>query len=214
MEIERLGDKTVILRDSRHSSGWQLAQAVKNLNDPRIGELTPAPRSLGISLLAPLPDPEELLSGVAQEVGQEPQLTRAHTIPVCYDFGIDHDDILRQTGLSRVEMIDLHMNRSYTCLALGFCPGFPYLGPLHPKLQAVARRSSPRTIVEAGSVALAGGQTGIYPLARPGGWQIIGRTPVAIADLSRGFFPIAPGDTVTFVAITKTAYHQLEGTCL
>jgi inhibitor of KinA len=95
--------------------------------------------------------------------------------------------------------------------AIGFVPGFPYLGYLPTELCGVGRLPSPRVRVEPGSVGLTGRQTGIYPLPRPGGWNLIGRTPLTIVDVASGFFPLRVGDSVRFERIDEKGYRELEG---
>lgn len=104
-------------------------------------------------------------------------------IPVSYD-GPDLDDVASRTGLSRDEVIRRHSAPEYRVYLLGFAPGFAYLGDLDPSL-VLPRRSAPRTRIPAGSVAIAGEQTGVYPLATPGGWHLIGSTPLAMFDPAR-----------------------------
>ncbi|HSS62060.1 MAG TPA: 5-oxoprolinase subunit PxpB [Candidatus Limnocylindrales bacterium] len=103
---------------------------------------------------------------------------RLHRIPVVYD-GPDLDDVAHRLGLSRDRVIDLHVRPIYRAFLVGFVPGWAYLGPLPDEL-VLPRRPVPRTTVPAGSVAIAGQQTGIYPLASPGGWHLIGRTSVRL----------------------------------
>ena len=119
------------------------------------------------------------------------------TIPVVYD-GPDLADVAQQTGLSRESVVRMHAEREYLVYLLGFVPGFGYLGELHPAL-VIPRRSSPRTRVPAGSVAIAGAQTAVYPLTTPGGWHLIGSTPLVLFDAERN--PpalLAPGHRVRF----------------
>jgi KipI family sensor histidine kinase inhibitor len=122
-----------------------------------------------------------------------------HAIEVVYD-GPDLDDVARSTGLTPAEVASVHASRAYVVELVGFLPGFGYLGPLDPRL-VVPRRASPRPRVAAGSVAVAGPYTGIYPLACPGGWHLIGRAlDAALFDPTRQ--PparFAPGDRVRFV---------------
>ena len=106
----------------------------------------------------------------------EPSISRLLVIPCCYEFGLDFQRIEQQLGLGRDEIISLHCETTYTVYAIGFCPGFPYLGYLPTPLAGVPRLPAPRLQVEAGSVALTGRQTGIYTEPRPGGWNIIGKT--------------------------------------
>ena len=115
--------------------------------------------------------------------------------------GPDLAAVAEAHGLSQADIIDLHCGSVWTTLFLGFAPGFAYLGPLPPEL-ATARRATPRERVPPGSVAIGGDQTAVYPFALPGGWQVIGRTDVAMWDLARTQPNLlAPGDRVRFVPI-------------
>lgn len=125
--------------------------------------------------------------------------SRTVEVPVVYD-GVDLASVAALTGLSESEVVRRHAAPDYVVAFLGFTPGFPYLVGLDPSLH-VPRRSTPRTSVPAGSVGLAGPQTGVYPQATPGGWQLIGRTPVSLFDVERD--PpalLAAGDRLRFVA--------------
>lgn len=103
---------------------------------------------------------------------------RLHRIPVVYD-GPDLETVAQRLGMSKAHVVDLHIRPIYRVFLVGFVPGWAYLGPL-PEELALPRRDEPRTQVPAGSVAIAGRQTGIYPLTVPGGWQLIGRTSVKL----------------------------------
>jgi len=129
-------------------------------------------------------------------------------IPVCYggEFGPDIEDVARHCGVRPPEVIALHSEADYLVHAVGFAPGFPYLGGLPEKLHT-PRRPTPRTSVPAGSVGIGWMQTGIYPLATPGGWQLIGRTPLAL--FQPGENPPARlrvGDKVKFRTITPEEF--------
>lgn len=134
-----------------------------------------------------------------------------HRIPVCYEMGLDLQRIAEHTGLTADAIIDLHASRSYTVYAIGFCPGFPYLGYLPEKLTGVPRLPSPRLRVDAGSVGLTGRQTGIYTEPRPGGWNIVGRTPLELVNVADGYFPLRTGDEVEFYRIDEFQYKKLAG---
>jgi len=137
--------------------------------------------------------------------------TNHFTIPVCYEFAPDLPRVCEHTGLTADDVIRLHTSIEYTVYAIGFVPGFPYLGYLPAELCGVPRLASPRLKVEPGSVGLTGRQTGIYPLPRPGGWNLIGRTPLTIVDVKDGFFPLRVGDRVTFTPIDETRFRELDG---
>ena len=126
-------------------------------------------------------------------------------------MGRDLDRVAARVGLSTEQVIALHTATIYTVYAIGFCPGFPYLGYLPQQLRGVPRLESPRIRVEAGSVGLTGRQTGIYPEPRPGGWNLIGRTPITMVDVSDGYFPLKTGDRVQFVRISALTFPNLLG---
>jgi KipI family sensor histidine kinase inhibitor len=123
-----------------------------------------------------------------------------HTVPTRYD-GADLDDVAERTGVARDEIIRRHTDREYHVLALGFLPGWAYLGPLDPAL-SLPRRATPRTRVPAGSVAIMGAQTGVYPRVSPGGWHLIGSTSVVLFDAERESPSLfRAGDRVRFIAV-------------
>ncbi|MBT1696459.1 5-oxoprolinase subunit PxpB [Fulvivirgaceae bacterium PWU4] len=132
-------------------------------------------------------------------------------VPVCYDqaFAPDLDHVARLGNLSTAEVITLHTARVYRIFMIGFLPGFPYMAEVDASI-AAPRRDQPRQ-VEAGSVGIAGIQTGIYPVSSPGGWQIIGRTPLKMFD--RGSDPpvhLEPGHEVRFYAVTRKEFEDLS----
>ncbi|WP_343668006.1 5-oxoprolinase subunit PxpB [Chitinophaga sp.] len=132
-------------------------------------------------------------------------------IPVCYDpsFGLDLSTMAAQKGISEADIIDLHTSQTYTVYMLGFLPGFPYMGKVDDRL-ATPRQKKPRLHIPAGSVGIAGGQTGIYPLASPGGWNIIGQTPVRMFDpaLDSPCY-CHPGDEVKFIPVSLREFHKM-----
>ena len=136
---------------------------------------------------------------------------RLHHVPCCYELQLDLGRVTEHTGRIADEVIRLHTEAIYTVYAIGFCPGFPYLGYLPAALAGVPRLSAPRLRVEAGSVGLTGRQTGIYTEARPGGWHIIGRTPLELVNVADGYFPLRTGDRVQFERIDQSEYRQLAG---
>lgn len=142
-------------------------------------------------------------------------LHRTVTVPVCYDkeFATDIEYLARKRSISVEEIIQLHLSREYRVYMLGFMPGFSYLGEVDERI-AIPRKSHP-AIVTGGSVGIAGKQTGIYSLSCPGGWHIIGRTPLQLFDRSispeetgngNSFCLLQPGDTVKFISISKDEF--------
>jgi len=134
---------------------------------------------------------------------------RVVEIPVCYGgaLGPDIDDVARQHGITAREVVDIHVSGDYLVYMVGFMPGFAYLGGLSPRL-ATPRRQTPRTAVPAGSVGIGGEQTGVYPLVSPGGWNLIGRTPLRVFDIDRDEAALlATGDRVRFRAISIDEFN-------
>ena len=135
---------------------------------------------------------------------------RVVEIPVCYggDFGPDLDDVANRHALTTDEVVRIHTEGDYLVYMVGFMPGFAYLGGLSDRI-ATPRRSSPRTAVPAGSVGIGGQQTGVYPMESPGGWNLIGRTPLKIFDIARDEQTLlATGDRVRFVPISASEYGR------
>ncbi|MED3959868.1 5-oxoprolinase subunit PxpB [Priestia aryabhattai] len=137
---------------------------------------------------------------------------RTVSIPVCYggEYGPDLEYVARHHNLTPEEVISIHSEGEYLAYMIGFAPGFPFLGGLSEKI-ATPRRSSPRTSIPAGSVGIAGMQTGVYPISTPGGWQLIGQTPIKL------FLPeqnppslLQAGDIVKFEPISKEEYQELQ----
>ena len=133
-------------------------------------------------------------------------------IPVCYggEFGPDLAEVCAIHGLTPAQVVELHASTEYLVYFLGFVPGFAYLGEL-PEALVTPRLVVPRRRVPAGSVGIAGNQTGVYPFATPGGWRLIGRTPVAMFRVEReGFSLLAIGDRVRFAPISEERFGALE----
>jgi KipI family sensor histidine kinase inhibitor len=154
----------------------------------------------------------DVITTTLQALSDTSESARQIDIPVLYDdeTGPDLAAIAMHTGLSIEEVIARHTAVTYRVAMLGFAPGFPYLLGLDPTL-AMPRRADPRKSVPAGSVAIGGNQTGIYPQALPGGWQLIGRTPLTLFDLRTSSPSLLwPGDQVRFQPIDQQAYRRLQ----
>jgi inhibitor of KinA len=192
----------------------RLYQVLKSLRPVGILDLIPTYRSLFVEY-----DPwqcsfEQVLL-VVEDAIREGRVLPADDasvldIPVCYggDFGPDLDELAATHRLSSQEVIRIHCSPVYTVYMIGFVPGFPYLGGLDERL-ITPRRKAPRRRVPAGSVGIADRQTGIYPLESPGGWQIIGRTPVRLFDLSKPEpFLLSAGDRLRFIPIARDSFDS------
>lgn len=224
MEIHSLGDSALIVRvatDFRRNPERALA-AVLDLKRwieaaviPGVADCAPAYNSLGIfydpakhtfTQMKSLIETALANSQVAEVRENE---TTTLEIPVCYDadFGLDLAEVAAHSGLSAAEVVRRHSAANYLVHCLGFTPGFPYLSGL-PNELSTPRRATPRKQVPAGSVAIGGAQTGIYPSVSPGGWNVIGRTPRRLFDPTRE--PAAllqPGMRVRFRAITRAEFE-------
>ena len=133
-------------------------------------------------------------------------------VPVCYggEFGPDIADVAAFGGCSEEEVIALHVTTPYRVYMVGFVPGFAYMAAVDPRI-AAPRRAAPRAAVPCGAVAIAGGQTGIYPAVTPGGWNIIGRTPLKPYDPERRTpFLLQPGDTLKFRSVSRDEYEGMH----
>ncbi len=147
---------------------------------------------------------------LAEERQMPVQPSRRITIPVCYapKYALDREEITTLTNLSFNEIITIHTSSIYRVFMVGFLPGFAYMGEVDPRI-AVPRKHEPRVSIEAGSVGIAGRQTGIYPLASPGGWQIIGHTPVKLFDKEKEELVLfKAGDEVTFYSIDEDEFKS------
>ncbi len=193
--------------DAVNDRAHALAHVLRNQNRPEILDFIPAYSSLFICydpikiIYAQIYSQLEALLNSPHEF--EPQSSRLIEIPTRYggEFGPDLEFISQRSGLSESQVINLHASANYRVYMLGFVPGFAYLGSV-PQEIAAPRLESPRTRVPAGSVGIAGRQTGVYPVESPGGWRLIGKTDVKLFDPTLD--PPAllrPGDCVRFVPI-------------
>src|SRR5699024_9245062 len=134
---------------------------------------------------------------------------RTVQIPVLYGgiYGPDLAHVAKINGITEQEVIQIHSAPKYLVYMIGFAPGFPFLGGMDQRI-AAPRKDSPRSKIPSGSVGIAGEQTGIYPLETPGGWQIIGRTPLDLFLPASSSTLLKPGDTLRFVAISHEEYLE------
>jgi KipI family sensor histidine kinase inhibitor len=205
--LEPLGDSAILIRlgdridDDINDAAIALAEHLRDRYDA-----APAYASVCIRFdVENPPDTETLLACVNESLSTRhaQNTSRIIEIPVCYggEFGSDIADVAAHANLSVEEVIARHAGATYTVAMLGFMPGFPYLRGLPSEL-ATPRRATPRTHVPAGSVAIGGAQSGIYPRELPGGWQLIGRTPLTLFDATRDEPALLrPGMRVRFVPI-------------
>ena len=197
-----------------HSRVISLFHALQARNHPGIRNLHPGYSSLLIDF-DPLQLDHKGLAALVEQMADHPGPSIAGesvvTIPVCYDaeLGPDLPDIAVKAGIASEEVIRLHSSAEYLVCFLGFTPGFAYLGGM-PETLHTPRLPTPRKTVAAGSVGIAGSQTGIYPVSSPGGWRLIGRTPLRMFNPeSRPPTLLQPGDRVKFTPIHRRAFDEL-----
>ena len=220
VRVVPLGDQAALAYLPDEAAAVRLADSIRTAAPPWLRDVVPAYATAGVFFDAdavPLGAVIDWLTSLARDgrtssaPTDTPKSPHVHTIPVCYELELDMRSVCAHTGLSADDVIRLHAGAEYTVYAVGFVPGFPYLGYLPPELCGVGRLASPRLRVEAGSVGLTGRQTGIYPLPRPGGWNLIGRTPLVVVDVRAGYFPLRVGDHVRFRRIDESEFRQLAG---
>ncbi len=183
---------------------------------PGIREFVPTYRSLSIHH-DPLRLSREKLEGIVRgalgEIGGETETKRRILVmPVVYggEYGPDMENVCRHTGLSEQEVIRRHTGTECYCFMIGFLPGFSYLGGMDPALET-PRLESPRLAIPVGSVGIAGKQTGAYSIDSPGGWQLIGRTPLRLFDPQneKNLTLIEAGDWIRFTSITEDEFKGI-----
>lgn len=232
MDFFALGDSAVILRVVDNSAGDSdkaleaVLEAVGRLEAaqiPGVIEVAPAYTTVAISydpiaVVEAGAPPDKIFDWLCERV-QDAAKTRSRRtrstspreieIPVCYDreFAFDIDDVAQSSNLSADEIGRRHAAAHYRVNCVGFTPGFPFLSGLPAEL-ATPRRTTPRTKIPAGSVAIGGRQTGVYPVESPGGWNIIGRTPLQLFDSNQAApVLLRAGDRVRFRAITREQFE-------
>lgn len=225
-----LGDAAVLVEFADHldlatnSRIQVLAQTIRNRRIPWVRDVVPALASLAVHVdpvvlgfADPIEPVRDLLAQSMDEALAPAQSNNQVHIPICYeaDFGLDLEDISQRTGLTVDEVIQRHLHSEFMVLMVGFAPGHPYLGGLAPSL-SVPRRSEPRVKMPCGAVAIANAQCVVYPFEIPGGWSVVGRTPLRVFDASRERPSLfEPGDRVRFRRIDSDGFAALarrEGT--
>ena len=234
--VASAGDSAVVVRLGNEISQAMLdgvmstLRALDALRAPGVLDVVPGYASVMVIFEPEIVTPQEIRQAIslalssarstagssAGSASASPSAALPVEIPVLYDpedpaIGPDLLALAASASLTPADVIRLHTAPVYRCHLLGFRPGFPFLGGLDPRLHS-PRLSTPRLQVAAGSVGIGGRQTGIYPQSGPGGWRIIGRTPLRLFDPQRPRpFLVAPGDAVKLVAIDRAAFQQLAG---
>ena len=228
--VMALGDCAVLVEFADHldlttnARIQLLAQAMRNQRMPWVRDVVPALASMAVHVdpvVLGFADPvlpvKLLLAQCLEEALAPAQSSEQVQIPICYEaeFGLDLDDISQRTGLGVDQVIQRHLQSEFMVLMVGFAPGHPYLGGLAPSL-SVPRRSAPRVKMPCGAVAIANAQCVVYPFEIPGGWSVVGRTPLRVFDARRERPSLfEPGDQVRFERIGRDRFEELarkEGT--
>lgn len=191
------------------------ARKAEELSHPAITEVVPTYRSATVHYRPEVFSYEELkqlLLSLTQGGPEEGEELPVVEIPVCYggEYGPDLEEVAQHCSLTPEEVIARHTAPTYRIYMLGFTPGFPYLGGMDPSI-AAPRRKEPRIQIPAGSVGIAGEQTGVYPIVSPGGWQLIGRTPLRLFDPQREQpILLSAGAGIRFVPIDEETFRKME----
>jgi inhibitor of KinA len=223
MKIDALGDSALIinLADEISDSSdllarvFSAAETIERAKLPGLVDVTSSYESVAVffDLTQIEPDIEDKIRALIASRGvRVSRKKRRLEIPVCYDeeFALDLERVANHTSLTPDAIVALHSSTEYTVACIGFMPGFPFLAGLPQQLR-VPRLESPRTKVSAGSVAIANAQAGVYPLESPGGWNVLGRTPLQLFRVNES--PptlLRPGDRVRFRRITRDEFGAYE----
>lgn len=192
-----------------------LAEALKDARLPGVTEVVATFRSLSVnydSLVTTGRDLERAITAVVKQPGASSHISRLWNIPVCYapQFAPDIEDVAKSVDLTTAEVAALHASIQYHVYMIGFVPGYPYMGDLPAKLR-LPRRSDPRMRVPPGSLAIATSMTAVYPYESPGGWHLIGTSPVRFFDPeSANGALLGPGDAVKFRPVTPEEFSGIR----
>ncbi|HBX67045.1 MAG: hypothetical protein CL670_15010 [Balneola sp.] len=216
--VSELGEQALSLKSDRSDVQIEsIHQAVNILEEASINgvvDIIPSLESIVLvydRLLGEINKELQTIEKACADISANLNSPQIHEIPVCYELGLDWDEVEGHTSLNRKEIIELHTSGSYTVAMQGFIPGFLYLSGLSENI-ACPRRAEPRTKIPAGSVGIGGNQTGIYSLESPGGWQIIGQTPLSFFDaLQDPPTQVRAGDKVKFNKISEEEFQNLKG---
>lgn len=217
-QFEYLGERALLIHWPQEAAASRWGVWLKDKNLEGIEEVVIAYRSVAVLLSQDLQHSELVQLELAIKATLEIDITCTSAdrskdslieVPVVYD-GPDLDIVAKKIGLSVSAIVAWHTSQVYQVYAIGFLPGFPYCGYLPEAISGIARLEFPRTRVPAGSVAIAGRQTGIYPCESPGGWHLLGRTDLEICDLDRHFFRFRAGDLIQFRAESGGVLPDVE----
>lgn len=221
-DIQFAGDRSLLIKvgeeisRANHEKVHKIFLLLSSLKVQGIQSIHPAYNSILITFDPCIVHPHRINEIITSLLQQENSITipesRIIKIPVCYEdeYALDISNVAKHNSLTIERVIQFHSQPEYLVYFLGFSPGFPYLGEM-PKEISTPRLASPRLKVPEGSVAIGGDQTGIYPISSPGGWNIIGRTPLKLFSPDKEVPTLLKmGDKVKFVPITKKEFQQLK----
>lgn len=212
MRVERLSERAVILRDLLLEP-FELAKSLNAHPLPDLKEAVASYETVGLYFSEPILETDALVDrlGAALAAASSATQPRQLTIPVCYELGEDLQAASSSLRMTPEELIGIHLDTEYRCYAVGFSPGFAYLGYLDDRIASLPRLPSPRRRVDAGSVGITGRQTAVYPAATPGGWNLIGRCPLELVNVEENYFPIEAGDLIRFSRIDEAEFSRRRG---
>ena len=212
-----LGERALLIKPEENNVELSLihlgTEVLEKAGLHQVTDIIPAYNSIALIYDRLTEDPDKEVQEIQSKLKKistseiSPQI---HKVPVCYELGLDWECVEKCTGLKRKEVIKKHMNSNYSVAMMGFIPGFLYLSGLDEKISC-PRKAEPRTKIPAGSVGIAGNQTGVYSLESPGGWQIIGRTPNSFFDPKMNPpSEVKPGDKIEFYSISESEFKKLR----
>ncbi|MDT3959393.1 5-oxoprolinase subunit PxpB [Staphylococcus kloosii] len=224
METKILNEQTIIyyfeneISRSTFNKVQYVVTYIEKQQLASILEIVPSYRSIMITIDTTLDVPKSIIAQLNIEaldlnsIANEFAEPRIINIPVLYgdEYGPDLEEVAQHNDLNIDEVVSIHSSNPYLIYLLGFMPGFPFLGGLSEKIHT-PRRNEPRTKIPAGSVGIANNQTGLYPKQSPGGWQIIGQTPIDVFNINREPMCLyQPGDYIKFYSITQEEFEDFK----
>lgn len=224
METKILNEQTIIyyfeneISRSTFNKVQYVVTYIEKQQLTSIIEIVPSYRSIMLTIDTTIDVPKTVIAQLNIEaldlnsISKEMEQTCIINIPVLYgdEHGPDLEEVAQHNDLSINEVVNIHSSNRYLIYLLGFMPGFPFLGGLSEKIHT-PRRNEPRTKIPAGSVGIANNQTGLYPKQSPGGWQIIGQTPIDVFNINREPMCLyQPGDYIKFYSITQEEFEDFK----
>jgi inhibitor of KinA len=213
--ITPLGDQAALAYFDSETAALEFAEGIRLANVSWLFDVVQAYASVAVFF-----NPDRIsfdeaassLRAMEHTATAKPQVAgKLRVIPCCYEIGQDLPRVAEHRGIHVDDVVRLHAGMIYTIYAIGFCPGYPFLGYLPEPLCGVPRLQTPRLRVEEGSVGLTGRQTGIYTEPRPGGWNLVGRTPLKLVDVEDNYFPLRVGERIQFKPISAKRFAKLQG---